>query len=116
MNGCDLLHEAGALVAAGWCQGHEAMTADGEAADVQAEAAARWSLLGALQAATLSDETTCIDDVAVAVSAVAELITDPSLANWNDQPERTSSDVGLLLERAEAIASEELDGADLSRS
>jgi len=54
--------------------------------------------------------------VAVAVSAIAELITDPSLANWNDQPERTSSDVGLLLERAEAIASEDLDGADLSRS
>jgi hypothetical protein len=115
MNGSELLHEAGTLVAAGWCQGDEATTDDGEPSDVQAASATHWSLLGALQAAAFSDETTRIEDVAMAVGAIAELISDPSLANWNDQPGRTSSDVELLLEHAEAIALEELDDAGLTR-
>ncbi len=113
MNGSELLHEAGALVASGWCQGEEATRDDGEPADVRDGTATRWSLLGALQAAALSDGSTRVEDVAVAVGAIAELISDPSLANWNDEPGRTSDEVGLLLERAQALAAEQLRDVEL---
>jgi hypothetical protein len=116
MNGSELLHEAGALVASGWCQGDEATNDEGEASDVQAAETTHWSLLGALQAATFGDDTTRLEDVAVAVSAIAELISDPSLANWNDAPGRTRSDVGLLLAHAETVATAQLADPDFSRS
>ncbi len=104
MNGCELLHEAGVLVAAGWCQGAEAETARGDPVEVEDEAAARWSLLGALQAAALCDDGTRIQDVGDAVAAIAELIVDPSLAHWNDVTGRTQHDVSELLAQAELLA------------
>jgi hypothetical protein len=104
MNGPQLLHEAGVLVASGWCQGAEAVAPAGEAVDPLAREASRWSLLGALQAAAFGDDSTSIGDIGDAVAAIAELIEDPSLAGWNDAPGRTSHDVERLLGDAEELA------------
>ncbi|MDX6475348.1 MAG: hypothetical protein QOH95_859 [Gaiellaceae bacterium] len=113
MNGSELLHEAGALVASGWCQGAEARTLAGEAVEASDESAVSWSLLGALQAAAVSDDSTRMEDIGVAVAAIAELIVDPSLAHWNDVPTRTQSVVAELLDRAESLAEDAL-SADLA--
>jgi hypothetical protein len=104
MNGAELLHDAARRIGVGWCQGTEARTVDGAPIDVCSAGAAKWSLLGALQAAAVSDEWTQLRDVEVAVSAIADLIEDPSLAHWNDVPSRTAGDVSNLLDRAESIA------------
>ncbi len=109
MNGPDLLHEAGALVATGWCQGADATTEDGDVVDARSSAATHWSLLGALQAAAFcQEEETRIEDIGVAVAAIAELIADPSLSHWNDVPGRTKGDVTGLLDCAEELAAREL--------
>jgi hypothetical protein len=104
LNGSELLHEAGLLVEQGWCQGTEARDAQGAAIDVGALDAAEWSLLGALQASTAGDPSTRIQDVGDAVAALAELIMDPSLANWNDAAARTKLDVLSVLKDAEVLA------------
>src|SRR5881409_297069 len=100
MTGSELLREAGALVALGWCQHTEARTQYGAAVDISAGNAAEWSLLGALQSVTFRDSSTSVDDLRTAMTAIAELIEDPSLADWNDQPERTQREVCTLLQRA----------------
>jgi hypothetical protein len=104
MNGAELLQDAARRIDVGWCQGTEATTVEGTPIDVCSAVAAKWSLLGALQAAAVSDEWTQLRDVEVAVSAIADLIEDPSLAHWNDVPSRTAGDVSNLLDRAESIA------------
>lgn len=102
MTGTELLHEAGALVGFGWCQGATARTAAGVPVDVCAEEAATWSLLGALQAAAFREPME-VDDIRVAMEAIGELIADPSLSHWNDVPGRTQYEVSSLLERAERL-------------
>jgi hypothetical protein len=104
LDGSELLHEAGALVTAGWCQGAPARDAQGIATDVLAHEAVSWSLLGALQAATFRDASTRISDLGLAVAAIAELIEDPCLAHWNDESVRTQLDVVALLDHAEVKA------------
>jgi hypothetical protein len=104
LDGSELLHEAGALVAAGWCQGAAARDVRGGVTDVLAGDAASWSLLGALQAATFRDSSTRISDLGLAVSAIADLIDDPCLAHWNDEAVRTQVEVVALLDRAEVTA------------
>jgi hypothetical protein len=101
LDGSELLHEAGALVTAGWCQGAAARDANGVAIDVLARDAAAWSLLGALQAATFRDSSTRISDLGTAVAAIADLIDDPCLSHWNDDSVRTQLEVVALLDRAE---------------
>lgn len=108
MNGSELLRVAGLLVISGWCQGTEARSAGGLPVGVCDEAAACWSLLGALQAAALRDDSTRIEDIGLAVAALAELIVDPSLADWNDDPVRTQAGVAQVLTRAEALARDTL--------
>ncbi|MDT4933783.1 MAG: hypothetical protein QOK11_1675 [Pseudonocardiales bacterium] len=108
MNGPKLLHDAGVLVEQGWCQGTEARDASGRATDVRAADAASWSLLGALQATTVADPSTELQDVGDAVAALAELIMDPSLANWNDSETRTKLEVLSVLRNAEVLALEQL--------
>ena len=108
MDGSKLLHDAGVLVERGWCQGAEARNATGKATDVGGADAASWSLLGALQETTVVDPSTRLQDVGDAVAALAELIVDPSLTNWNDSEGRTKLDVLTLLGRAEALALEQL--------
>jgi hypothetical protein len=104
MDGSELLHEAGELVNEGWCQGAAARDAAGEVTDVLRGDATSWSLLGALQAASLQDSSTRIDDIALAVAAIAEQIEDPSLSHWNDVATRTQLEVVGLLDRAEVKA------------
>lgn len=70
----------------------------------QSPAAASWSLLGALQATTVSDPSTKLQDIGEAVGALAELIMDPSLAHWNDSAARTKLEVLSVLEDAEVLA------------
>lgn len=103
MNGSKLLHDAGVLVERGWCQGTEARDASGRATDVFSDDAAAWSLLGALQATTVSDPSTELQDIGDAVAALAELILDPSLANWNDSEARTKLEVLSALKDAELL-------------
>jgi hypothetical protein len=108
MNGSKLLHDAGLLVEKGWCQGTEARDATGHAIDVSSTDAASWSLLGALQATTVADPSTQLQDIGDAVAALAELILDPSLANWNDSEVRTKLEVLGVLKEAEVLALEQL--------
>jgi hypothetical protein len=108
MNGSKLLHDAGVLVEKGWCQGTEARDAGGLATDVGAADAASWSLLGALQAITVGDPSTQLQDIGDAVAALAELIMDPSLANWNDSETRTKLEVLSVIKDAEVLALEQL--------
>jgi hypothetical protein len=103
MTGSELLREAGALVALGWCQHAQARTQEGAAVDISAGNAAEWSLLGALQTVTFRDSATTIEDLREALTAIAELIDDPSLSDWNDMPERTATDVTELLADAERL-------------
>jgi hypothetical protein len=103
MSGSELLREAGALVALGWCQHAEARTQHGAAVDIAAGNAAEWSLLGALQTVTFRDSSTSIEDLREALTAIAEVIDDPSLSDWNDDPDRTQEEVTDMLERAEGL-------------
>jgi hypothetical protein len=106
MHGSKLLHEASALVEKGWCQGAEARDARGRVTRVGAADCVAWSLLGALQATTAGDPETGLEDIGVAVSALAELINDPSLAHWNDAEARTKLEVLSVLKDAEVLALE----------
>ena len=108
MIGSKLLHDARVLVETGWCQGTGARDATGKATDVAGADAASWSLLGALQATTAADPSTQLQDVGDAVSALAELIMDPSLADWNDSEARTKLEVLTVLKDAEVLALEQL--------
>jgi hypothetical protein len=108
MSGSKLLHDAATLVEQGWCQGTEARDASGRATDVAAADAAAWSLLGALQATTVSDPSTELQDIGDAVAALAELIMDPSLASWNDSEARTKLEVLSVLKDAELLVLEQL--------
>ena len=108
MNGSKLLHEAGVLVEQGWCQGTEARDATGRATDVRAADATSWSLLGALQATAISDASIGLQDVGDAVAALAEVILDSSLADWNDAPARTKLEVLSVLRDAELLVLEQL--------
>ena len=101
-----LLRRARELVAQSWCHGSDARDADGRAVDPWDEQAASWSLLGAL-VATLEEEASAqgelpLEQLAVALYALAELIDCDSLAAWNDAPGRTRSSVVAALEQAEA--------------
>jgi hypothetical protein len=116
MNGSKLLHEAGALVEKGWCQGTEARDASGRPTTVVAADAMSWSLLGALQATAVADQSTHIQDIGDAMAALAELIVDPSLASWNDAETRTKLEVLSLLKDAEALVLEQLLYHEISES
>jgi hypothetical protein len=116
MNGSKLLHAAGVLVEKGWCQGAEARDAHGLPTAVGAADAAAWSLLGALQATTAADPSTELQDIGDAVSALAEVIMDPSLANWNDAEARTKLEVLSVLKDAEVLALEAFVYYEISES
>jgi hypothetical protein len=107
MNGSKLLHEAGVLVEQGWCQGTEARDATGGATEVDSADATSWSLLGALQATSVADPSIDLQEIGDAVAALAELIMDPSLANWNDSAARTKLEVLSVLKDAELLALEQ---------
>jgi hypothetical protein len=102
----ELLRNAGDRVASGWSQGADARAVDGCPVDVLDPDAVSWSLLGALQSAAFLGPEVEVDEITLAVAAVAELIDDPSLTHWNDRPERTSQEVHTVLARAEALTTQ----------
>lgn len=106
MTGRELLRDAGDRVAVGWSQGTEARALDGRPVDVIDPDAVSWSLLGALQSAAFASPEAQVDEIRFAVAALAELIVDPSLAHWNDEPERTMHEVHAVLVRAEGLATQ----------
>ena len=106
MTARELLRDAGDRVASGWSQGAEARAQDGRPVDVLDPDAASWSLLGALQGAAFVSPEAQVDEIRFAVAALAELIIDPSLAHWNDRPERTPHEVHTVLARAEALTTQ----------
>jgi hypothetical protein len=103
----ELLGRAHAHVRKGWCQGADATDASGEPVEPWSAQAARWSLLGAIVAALdrparLGRELP-LPALAIAMGALADLIDEPSLARWNDDPLRLQQEVLTVLERARTI-------------
>jgi hypothetical protein len=101
-----LLRNARDLVAQSWCRGADARDGVGAAVEPWDESAESWSLLGAL-VAVLEHEAAVrgelpLDQLAVALDALAGLIDEESLADWNDDPRRTHADVVAVLRDAEA--------------
>jgi hypothetical protein len=106
MSAREMLHAAAERVAFGWCQGTEARASDGRPVEVTDPQAVLWSLLGALQAADVAGHVARVEEITIAVAAIAELIVDPSLAHWNDESNRTQQEVHAVLEGAEALTAQ----------
>lgn len=92
-----LLRSARDLVARGWVQGADARSTDGAAVQPWAADAVGWSLLGAivaaLEAESAAGKDLPLEQLAAAMHALAEFVTDDSLAGWNDDPSRTQQQV-----------------------
>ena len=91
------------LVTFGWCQGADARDVRGESTAPCGEDARRWSLLGALIASVdlpRDPEPAYLGPLRRALSALAEVIDEPSLVTWNDAPERAQGQVVAVLEAA----------------
>ena len=104
--GQQLLQDARKLVAASWCHGADARDVNGFEVDPWDDAAASWSLLGAVVAvlereASLSGELP-LDELGAALYALADLIETDSLVDWNDEQAQTQANVVAVLEQAAA--------------
>jgi hypothetical protein len=103
-----LLGRAQDYVRQGWCQGADATDAFGEPVEPWSAEAVCWSLLGAIVAALDGPGSTTPHELArpalaEAMGALADLIYEPSLARWNDDPLRSQQEVLTVLERARTI-------------
>jgi hypothetical protein len=101
-----LLGRACELVAHGWCQRTEAEDADGAGVPPWSERARSWSLLGALVAAVdlpAEPGPITLRPLRRALAALAEIIDEPLLAEWNDQPGRTQDEVVRTLAAARSL-------------
>jgi hypothetical protein len=101
-----LLLEAAALLESGWCQGAEARDDVGEATDPWNPEARSWSLLGAIVAvlereAALRDEIP-FDQLSAALVALAHVVQEDVLVDWNDAPGRSQQEVVLTVNAAAA--------------
>ncbi len=99
MDAVGVIDEARQLIAFGWCRGCDARDAVGTAVPPGDPTATEWSLLGALGLVAAHGDV-ALDELATALAALAELIADPSLSHWNDQPCRTKEEVLATLARA----------------
>jgi hypothetical protein len=108
----ELLRRACDLVRSGWSQHADARSAEGVEVQPWQDAAAAWSLLGALVAALEEradhGRDLPLDHLAAALNELAERIDDDSLTNWNDEPARTHDDVINTLEAAATSAAAKL--------
>ncbi|MFL5910727.1 MAG: hypothetical protein ACJ768_09205 [Gaiellaceae bacterium] len=110
----ELLRRASDLIGHGWTQHAESRDAAGGAVDPWQPSATCWSLLGALVAA-LEEQTDRGDDLplaqlADALDALALFVDSDSLADWNDDPQRSQDEViGVLSAAAEAAVPRRLD-------
>jgi hypothetical protein len=100
-----LLSSAAALIDRDWSQGADARDAAGCPTEPWSADARSWSLLGALvssveTASAATGETLAIRDLAEACALLATILDVASLAEWNDDPERTKADVAEVLRRA----------------
>jgi hypothetical protein len=101
-----ILTRAHELLAYGWCQGAEALDADGGPTNPWSPVAVRWSLLGALVAAVDLPPDPPLPDLGPlrrALAALADVIDEPSLARWNDAPERAQEEVLKIVEAAQHV-------------
>ena|SRR6266700_2364390 len=106
LSAAEILRRAHDLVAFGWCQGADATDAAHHPVEPWSARACHWSLLGAL-AATLGapqedtpESPARIAELRRALIAISELIPDWSLQHWNDDPQRTLTDVAEMLAAA----------------
>jgi hypothetical protein len=95
--GRELLLDAAELVSRGWVQGVDAIDANGAAVEPWDDAAAAWSLLGAL-VASLERRVSpglppAVDELAGACAALVPYVDHDVLSTWNDAPERTRGEV-----------------------
>jgi hypothetical protein len=102
--GLRLLQDARRRVAESWCRGADARNAEGLEVDPWDADATSWSLLGAM-VAVLEEEARLwgeipLDDLAAAMYALSGLIATESLAEWNDDPQRTQEAVLAVLDDA----------------
>jgi len=101
-----LLQDARNLVAESWCRGADARDVNGFDVDPWDDAAASWSLLGAVVAvlereASLAGELP-LDELGAALYALADLIETDSLVDWNDGRGQTQTNVVAVLDHAAA--------------
>jgi hypothetical protein len=101
------LQEARGLVAESWCQGADARDVNGFEVEPWGEAAASWSLLGAV-VAVLKREAAVggelpLTELGAALYALADLIEADSLVDWNDDPRQTQDNVVAVLDQAAAV-------------
>jgi hypothetical protein len=105
----EMLHEARALVARGWCQGATGEDDDGNAIEPWSSAARRWSTVGALVAVWADRRRASHDrDDAIAAFQRANLAllaaVDGQFRSWNDAPGRTREHVVTAFDRAIELA------------
>ena len=101
-----LLQDARTLVAESWCHGADARDVNGLEVDPWNDAAASWSLLGAM-IAVLEREASFerelpLAELGAALYALADLIDADSLVDWNDDPRQTQDNVVAVLDQAAA--------------
>jgi hypothetical protein len=104
-----ILVRAADLVTFGWCREAEARDAHDAPAEPWSAHAVRWSLLGALVAAVdlpPEPQPAFLGPLRRALSALAEVIEEPSLSKWNDAPGRTQEDVVRILEAARRVCAD----------
>jgi hypothetical protein len=104
----ELLGRAHRYVRMGWCQGADATDASGHPVEPWSSEATHWSLLGAIVAALDRRDPRPAGELplsalATAMGALADLIYEPSLARWNDDPLRSQQEVLAVLERARTL-------------
>jgi anti-sigma regulatory factor (Ser/Thr protein kinase) len=105
--GAMVLGRAAHHVREGWCQDDDAIDLQGRPVQPWDERASAWSLLGAIVAALDGPAGGGSElppgALAAAMTAIAELIEETSLAGWNDAPTRTQNEVIDVLERARML-------------
>lgn len=101
MDAAGVLGETRKLIEFGWSRGSDARDGSGAPVPPGHPDATAWSLLGALGMVAAEGDVG-LEELATALAALAELIVDPSLSNWNDAPGRTQAEVLATLDRAAA--------------
>jgi hypothetical protein len=107
-----ILVRARELVAYGWCQGADARDQRGAPVPPWSDEARRWSLLGALVAAVdlpAEPGAGVLGPLRRALAALAEIVEEPLLATWNDDPERSQEDVVGTLDEARLLCADRVD-------
>jgi len=105
----EILREARARVARGWCQGTSGEDGDGNAIEPWSPAAQRWSAVGAL-VAVWDDLRKASSDREDAIAAFQEAnlsllaVVGGRLRAWNDMPSRSRNDVITAFDRAIELA------------